>query len=538
VGWRARLQDPEVVHRRRWLTLAVLSVSVFVLVLDNSILNVALPTLARPESEGGLGATTSQLQWIIDAYTLVFAGLLLTAGSLGDRFGRYRALSVGLAVFGIGSGLSAFAGSPSTLILTRALMGVGGALVMPSTLSLLTNVFTDPRERAKAIGIWSGCAGLASVGPIIGGGLLRHFWWGSVFFVNLPVVLVGLVLCAVVMPESRDPSHPKLDPLGALLSIVGLGTALWAVIEGPVHGWTDGRVVGAFLVGALVLVAFFAWERSSRNPMLDLRFFRNPRFSAASGALALTFFALFGMLFAVTQYVQLVLGYSALKAGLVFLPQATLLLVLSPYSHVLVRRFGNKRVVAGGMFAVAVCMLGFQLLDEGSSTIQVMLVTAILSLGVANIMAPATDSIMGSLPRAKAGVGSAMNDTTRQLGGAVGVAVIGSVVASRFTGSIGAGLSGVPAKLVDEAERGIGSAVAVARTEEAAPFADQILDAARASFVSAMHSGMAVTALVVVVAALGVLVWLPAHATEGIDVPPAADPVDPVLDDDVVTVAE
>jgi Na+/melibiose symporter-like transporter len=298
-------------------------------------------------------------------------------------------------------------------------------------------------------------------------------------------------------------------------------------------------VVGAFLVGALVLVAFFAWERSSRNPMLDLRFFRNPRFSAASGALALTFFALFGMLFAVTQYVQLVLGYSALKAGLVFLPQATLLLVLSPYSHVLVRRFGNKRVVAGGMFAVAVCMLGFQLLDEGSSTIQVMLVTAILSLGVANIMAPATDSIMGSLPRAKAGVGSAMNDTTRQLGGAVGVAVIGSVVASRFTGSISAGLSGVPANLVDEAKRGIGSAVAVARTEEAAPFADQILDAARSSFVSAMHSGMAVTALVVVVAAVGVLIWLPAHATEAIGVPPAADRVDPVLDDDdVVTVAE
>src|SRR3954470_18377014 len=292
---REALRDPEIAYRRRWITLLVLCISLVVIVLDNTILNVALPTLAHPTSQGGLGATASQLQWIVDAYTLVFAGLLLTAGSLGDRFGRYRFLAIGLAIFGIGSALSAFASSPEMLIGTRAIMGVGGAFIMPATLSIITNVFTDPAERGKAIGIWAGVSAVGiGLGPITGGVLLEHFWWGSVFTVNVPIVIAGLVLGYFLVPESRDPEHAALDPLGAVLSIFALGSLLWAIIEAPGKGWTATPILAGFAIGIVLLVAFFAWELHTPHPMLDIRFFENPRFSAASGAITLVFLALFG----------------------------------------------------------------------------------------------------------------------------------------------------------------------------------------------------------------------------------------------------
>ena len=280
---REALRDPAVAHRRRWLTLLVLCISLIVIILDNTILNVAIPTLAHPTAQGGLGATASQLQWIVDAYTLVFAGLLLTAGSLGDRFGRYRCLTIGLAVFGVGSTLSAFAPSAGFLILTRATMGIGGAFIMPSTLSVITNMFTDPAERGKAIGIWAGVSALGlGLGPISGGFLLEHFWWGSVFIVNVPIVITGLVLGYLLVPESSDPSHGRLDPVGALLSVVSLGSLLWAVIEAPSKGWSSAPILAGFAIGAVLLGAFFAWELHSEHPMLDMAFFENPRFSAAS----------------------------------------------------------------------------------------------------------------------------------------------------------------------------------------------------------------------------------------------------------------
>jgi EmrB/QacA subfamily drug resistance transporter len=515
VSIRAQLQDPEVVHRRRWLTLAVLCGCLFVIVLDNSILNVAIPTLARSKGEGGLGASASELQWIVDSYTLVFAGLLLTAGSLGDRFGRYRTLTIGLVVFGIGSGLSAFSGSSGWLTVTRGLMGVGGAAIMPATLSILTNVFTDPRERGKAIGIWAGCAGLAGLGPIVGGTLLAHFWWGSVFLINLPVVLAGIVAAALFVPDSRDPSTPRLDPLGALLSILSLGSILWAVIEGPSRGWTSAPVLTGMGIGALLLVAFFVWELTYSTPMLDMTFFKDPRFSAASGAIMLTFFALFGMLFVLTQYLQLVLGFSAVKAGVVLVPQALVLMICAPLSSVLTRRWGNKLVVAGGLFLVGICLLLFLVLDEHTNIPTIVAIAALMAVGMGNIMAPATDSIMGSLPRAKAGVGSAVNDTTRQVGGAVGVAVIGSVLSSRYGTSVASKLDGVPADLVDQARNGIGSAISVVLGDpSAAPHTSRIVDAARSSFVDGMHVAISVAAVVILVAAVGVLIWLPARASE------------------------
>src|SRR4051794_13864742 len=295
---REALKDPDVVQDRRWLTLLVLCISLIVITLDNTILNVVLPTLSRATSEGGLGATASQLQWTVDAYTLVFAGLLLTAGSLGDRYGRYRFLTIGLAIFGLGSLLSAFASSANALIATRALMGVGGAFIMPSTLSIITNVFTVPAERGKAIGVWAGVSALGiGLGPITGGVLLAHFAWGSIFLVNVPIVIIGLIGGYFLVPESQDPSAPRLDLVGAVLSIVALASLLWAIIEAPTKGWTSTPIVAAGLVGILLFAGFLLWERWTPSPMLDLTFFRDPRFTVASGAIMLTFFALFGTIF-------------------------------------------------------------------------------------------------------------------------------------------------------------------------------------------------------------------------------------------------
>jgi EmrB/QacA subfamily drug resistance transporter len=512
---REALRDPEIAYRRRWITLLVLCISLVVIVLDNTILNVALPTLAHPTAQGGLGASASQLQWIVDAYTLVFAGLLLTAGSLGDRFGRYRFLAMGLAIFGVGSALSAFASSPEMLIGTRAIMGVGGAFIMPATLSIITNVFTDPAERGKAIGIWAGVSAVGlGIGPITGGFLLEHFWWGSVFIVNVPIVIAGLILGYLFIPESSDPSHGKLDPIGALLSIVALGSILWAIIEGPSEGWTSTSIVTAFVVGFVLLGMFFAWELHSKHPMLDMHFFQNPRFSAASGAITLVFLALFGTLFLLTQYLQSVLGYSTVKAGAVLLPQAAVIMTFAPLSSVWVRKLGNKIVVTAGLLTVTMSFLLFQTLQPASSSWHIILITMVMGLGMANVMAPCTDSIMGSLPRAKAGVGSAMNDTTRQMGGAVGVAVFGSIMASHFTSEVSSKVSGtVPAPLLTVVQDNVGQAIGIAHQGgDAQPFAGQIINAAGDAIGSGLHVVGFAAAGITLLAAIGVAIFLPARA--------------------------
>ena len=512
---RNAIHDPEVAYRRRWLTLLVLCISLIVIVLDNTILNVALPTLAHPTSQGGLGATASQLQWIVDAYTLVFAGLLLTAGSLGDRFGRYRSLAFGLAAFGTGSILSAFASSANMLIGTRALMGIGGAFIMPSTLSIITNVFTNPAERGKAIGIWAGVSALGlGLGPISGGVLLEHFWWGSIFIVNVPIVVAGLVLGYALIPESRDPSHGKLDPVGALLSIVALGSLLWSIIEAPSRGWGSSPIVAGFVIGALLLAGFFTWELRSSHPMLDMRFFKNPRFSAASGAITLVFLSLFGTLFLLTQLLQSVLGYSTVKAGAVLLPQAAVIMTFAPLSNVWVQRLGNKIVVTAGLLTVATSFALFTTFQPNSSMLHVIGITMLMGLGMANVMAPCTDSIMGSLPRAKAGVGSAVNDTTRQMGGAVGVAVFGSIMASHFTSSITSKLDGhLPSRLLAAVSNNVGQTIGIANDPSTSrSIATQIAAAARESFISGLHIIGIAAALVTLVAVVGVALFLPARA--------------------------
>lgn len=502
--------DPELIQRRRWAILAVLVISVFLVVVDNTIVNVALPTLSRE-----LDADTSQLQWIVDSYSLVFAGLLLAFGSLGDRFGRKGAIQLGLVLFGITSALAAVSGSPSQLIAARGAMGVGAALVFPCTLAILTNVFTDPVERAKAIGAWSAVSGLAvALGPVSGGYLLEHFWWGSIFLVNIPVVIAGLIFGYRYIPESKDPNPSKADPLGALLSIAALGVLLAAVIEAPAHGWTSPEILAGFATGIALFVGFMVWEMRCDHPMLNLEFFKNPRFSAASGAITLTFLGLFGMIFLLTQYLQSVLGYSTIKAGAVLLPQAVVIMIAAPLSSIWVNRLGNKVVVAGGLTVCGLAFLTFTQLTVTTPMVPVILLTCLLGLGMGNVMAPATDSIMGSLPRAKAGVGSAMNDTTRQTGGAVGVAVLGSLLSSRYAPEMTAKLTGkVPEQFIQPLTDSIGKTLGIA---EKAPSAVRPLieSAARESFVSGMHLASIVAAGILFVAALSVVKWLPARALD------------------------
>jgi len=310
--------DEQQLQKRRWFALAVLSGSLLVISLDNTILNVAIPSLVR-----NLNATTSQLQWIIDGYTLVFAGLLLTAGAMGDRFGRKGALQLGLVIFGLASMASGMAQSSNQLIVTRSLMGIGAALIMPSTLSLLTNIFHDPRERAKAIGVWAAVAGASgALGPVIGGLLLKWFSWHAVFFVNVPVIIVLLLAGRSFLPKSKAEIAERLDPLGAVLSIIGFVLVLWAVIESPTKGITDSTVVMVFSVGVLAVAAFIIWELRIDHPMLNMRFFKNPRFTAANMAVTLVYFAMFGQMFVMNQYTQVVLGYSPLEAGFRMMPMS------------------------------------------------------------------------------------------------------------------------------------------------------------------------------------------------------------------------
>jgi EmrB/QacA subfamily drug resistance transporter len=506
--------DPEVVYRRRWLTLAVLCVSLIVISLDNTILNVALPTLGKATRMGGLDATESQLQWVVDGYTIVFAGFLLTAGSLGDRFGRRSSLAIGLAVFGIGSVLASQATSPNELIAFRCFMGLGGALIMPSTLSILDNVFTEPVERGRAIGIWAGVASIGvGVGPVTGGFLLAHFWWGSVLVVNVPIVIAGLIAGYFLVPDSKDPSAPRLDPIGAFLSIAALSTLLWAVIEAPSRGWGSAQVVIAFGIGAVVLIGFTTWELKYDSPMLNLQFFTDARFSAASAAITLNSFALFGTIFLLTQYLQTVLGYSPLKAGALLVPLGVVLLVASPLSARLNEQIGSKVLVGVGLLLVAAGLLLMVTLNVGSHPISIIAVLVLAGAGMGNVFAPATNSIMGSLPPAKAGVGSAMNDTTRQFGGAVGVAVLGSVLSSEYRQSFAAHVAGThaPAAIVAIARDSIQHALGV--TQHLPPtVAAPLANAARVSFVNGFHVAVITASAISTVAAIAVFRWLPARA--------------------------
>jgi len=503
--------DDQAIHDRRWWALSVLCLSLLVITLDNTILNVAIPDLIRD-----LGATTSQLQWIIDGYTLVFAGLLLTLGSLGDRFGRKGALMVGMVIFGLGSIMSGLAKNPTELIFTRASMGIGAALIMPATLSLLTNIFRDPKERGRAIGAWAAIAGASSaLGPVIGGLLLKHFSWGSVFFVNVPVIAVALVGAWYLLPSSKDADAAKLDPIGAGLSIVGLVSVLWAIIEAPSKGWGTPAVMVPLGLGLLVLAGFVVWELKCANPMLDVRFFKDRRFTAANVAITLTFFAMYGQAFIGTQYLQTVLGFDPLQAGLRGVPMALVMLAVAPMAPRLVERIGTKFVVGGGLVGVAFALYVFSTVPVTNGYPHMLVGMLILGAGMGLVMAPATESIMGSLPPAKAGVGSAMNDTTRQMGGALGVAIIGSVFASVFRPGITDQLAsaGVSPEQMATARDSIGGALQVA-SQLPGELGQSVAYAAKVQFVDGMSTALVVAIFAVLAAAGVVFAFLPARARD------------------------
>jgi EmrB/QacA subfamily drug resistance transporter len=412
----------------RWWALGVLCTTLVLITVDTTILNVAIPTLSR-----SLATSTSELQWIVDAYTVVFAALLLTAGNLGDRLGRRRMLAAGLVVFGMGCVGSALAQSAGALIAMRAITGVGAALIFPATLSIITNLFTDPVERQKAIAVWASTAGIGiALGPLAGGILLEHFYWGSIFLVNLPVIVLALVGLARYVPESRDPVQHRLDLLGALLSIVGLSTLVYGIIEGGSAGWGAPRTVVAVTAGLAVLALLVYHESRTRFPMVDLAVFRNPRFAGASIAVTAVYFCLFGTIFLLTQHLQELLGYGTLAAGIRTVPFAVVLMIVANLTPRIVGRVGPRLPIVAGLVVVA----GSQLLRIASTPTSgygiIFASQVVFAFGMGLLIAPATASIMGSVPPTRAGMGSAINDTTRQVGGALGVAVMGSVAAAGF----------------------------------------------------------------------------------------------------------
>ena len=405
------------------------------------------------------------------------------------------------------------------LIATRAFMGIGGAFIMPATLSIITNLF-PAEERGKAIGAWAGVAGLGgALGPLTGGFLVEHFYWGSVFLVNVPIVVLGLIAGFVLIPTSKDLSNPRLDPFGALLSIVGLTGVLYAIIEGPAKGWTSPEIVVPGTVGVVLLVVFAWWETRTDHPMLDVSFFKKPRFTAASASITLVFFAMFGSLFLLTQYFQFVLGYSPLETGVRMIPFALTMMVVSPLSPKLVTRIGTKFTVALGLGFVTIGLLSMIGLQADTPYANIFWRLMLMSFGMGLTMAPATESVMGSLPLFKAGVGSAVNDTTRQVGGALGVAIVGSVLASTFGARLSDFFLGVPvpAEAAAAAENSIGAAFGVAeqlRSSGFADLADQLVEVARLSFVDAVHYGVAVAALATGLGVVVALVFLPARAAD------------------------
>jgi EmrB/QacA subfamily drug resistance transporter len=492
----------------RWLALAVLCVSLLMVNLDNLVLNVALPTLVRD-----LRATTTELQWIVDAYVIVFAGLLLVAGSIADRIGRKRVFIAGLAAFAAGSTWAAFSGSVGMLIAARASMGVGGAMMMPSTLAIITNLFSDSAERQRAIGIWAGTTGVGiALGPIVGGLLLARFWWGSVFLINVPIALGGAIFALRLVPESRSPAALAPDFTGALMSIAGLGLLLWSLIEAPVRGWTSPPVLAAGVGGLAALALFAAWERRSSHPMLDMRFFGNRRFSAAVSSVGLVTFGLFGTLFLLTQFLQFSLGYSALQAGLRVLPAAGAIAVIAPLSTVLVRVAGTKVTVAAGLLVIGGGL--WQVSTASASTTFTGILAGVIMLGVgAGLAIPsATESVMGSLPSDHTGVGSATNGAFLQVGGALGVAIIGSLLNTRYQDTMSAALSPyhLPHSVLEPVLGSIGGALGVAG-QAGGSLGAELAHLARTAFLSGMDLGLEAGAAVAVAGTVVALLALPSR---------------------------
>ncbi len=508
------------------MILVALLLAAFAINLDTTIVNVALPTLVRE-----LHASTAQLQWVVDAYNLVFAALLLTSGSLSDRLGRKGMLLAGLAVFGSASLVGGLTTSPSQLIAARAVMGLGAALIFPATLSLIANVFTERKERAKAIGMWGASAGVAiALGPIVGGWLLEHFSWTSIFFAMVPVAAAAAVLVILCVPSSKDSKTQRVDVSGFTLSTLAVALLVFTIIEAPTYGWGSPLSVGGFVVAAALIGTFISWERRIPVPMLDVRLFRNMRFTAASASVTVAFFSLFGFIFLMTQYFQFIRNYGPLSTGVHLLPVAMSVAVGSVLGTRLAVSLGTKLVVTTGLLAVAGFYGWVAVISATTGYGTISLQMVLYGLGLGFTSAPATESIMGAVSRQKAGVGSAVNDATRLLGGTLGVAVIGSVYASLYGGRLSTLLPArLPSSLADVAHHSVGAALAVSTRLSGS--GDTVLGAAvhRAAtqaFIHGMKVGCLVAGGVAVVGALLAAAFLPAQPPRSVpsDVDPELTP--------------
>ncbi len=497
----------------------MLCLSLVLIVAGNSSLNVALPDI-----QASLGSSLTQLQWMNDAYSLVFAVLLLPAGALADRFGRKTSLQFGLVVFGVASLAATFGPATWQLIAARAATGLGAAFIMPGTLSILTNVFQNPRERQRAIAIWAGFAGLGgALGPVISGLLLEQFSWGSVFFISVVIALIALAAGAFLLPNSSDPHESTLDPIGVLLAVGTVGCLLYGIIEAPTNGWGSPETIVTVLVGLGVLAGFIAWELHNPKPMLDIRLFRIRAFSVGSSTISLQFFAMYGLYFAMAQYLQISHGYSPLQAGLAGLPIGILGMMGAPLSATFVRRFGHRNVVGVGLLLSAG---GLAIMAGVSPTTTFGLLFigfCLMGFGNGQSTAPSTTLIMASVPRAKSGVGSAVNDLSRELGGALGIAVLGSVMASTYRSHIAHNAGAMAAHAGTTVESTLHAAGHLAATD---PHGAQMLHhAAQVSFAQGFGAAMLVGAIVLVLNA--VLVWFRALHVDPAGEPAATSPAAP-----------
>jgi EmrB/QacA subfamily drug resistance transporter len=491
---------------KRYAILATVCLAAFAINLDTTIVNVALPDLGRQ-----LHATTTDLQWIVDGYNLAFAALVLTAGSVGDRFGRRPALLLGLGGFAVASAVGASVGSVSALIAVRFVMGAFAALIFPTTLSIITNAFPNRAERAKAVGIWGAVTGIGvAVGPVTGGLLLAHFTWPAVFVALVPVAVLALAGAYFLVPESSDPAQARLDPAGLALSSAGVGLLVYTIIEAPRRGWTATPSLLGFLGTAALLVVFVLVERRREQPMIDVTLFRTPAFSAASGAVTVAFFALFGFIFVVTQFFQFVRGYGTLSTGVRILPVATTIAIGSVVGVLIAARIGTRVVVVSGLVLLgsSFAWISTSPIDMPYTTIVAQMV--LMGLGLGLTTAPATESILSVLPPAKAGVGSAVNDATRETGGTLGVAVLGSVFTTLYANHLaGTAFNTLPTATAHAARDSVAAALGVVArahgTEQA-----QLLAGLHSSFMSGMHVACLVGASVCALGALGALA-LPAR---------------------------
>lgn len=499
-------------YANRWRAMAFIAVSLLVIALDNTILNVALPSISRD-----LSASASELQWIIDSYVLVFASLLLTMGALSDRIGRKRALLFGLGLFGIGSLACALSASTTALILARGFTGIGGAIIMPATLSIISATF-PANERPRAFAIWAAIFGLGvGIGPLTGGLLLRFFSWESVFFVNLPVVVLAVVGGYLFIRESRDEDAPSPDIPGVILSITGLVALVYGIITAGELGWTASPVLTAFAVAAVLIIAFVVWEIRAPNAMLPMKFFRNPSFSVANLTLVLMTFSLFGLTFFLSQYFQSVLGYEPLLAGAASLPVAITLVLVGLNSARIAARLGTKYTVALGALLATLSMLYYvALLNETTPYPLIAAGQVVFATGLALMISPSTNSVMQSIPVRKAGVGSAMNDMTRQLGGALGIAVLGSVLNSVYRANLTPLVEGLPDTLPEAGREAIMRSIQGAHFVAAqvppifSSVATEIVNTSNAGFLEGARQALLVGAVVMFGACLIAFFFLPA----------------------------